>query len=64
MVTTQAVNGCTVPVVFLGNAGADWLGTSRGSSCEGPSHHSVLDSSQEASSFIRTDFGVPACFLP
>ena len=34
------------PVVFFGNAGTDWLGTSRGSSCEGPSHHSALDSSQ------------------
>ena len=43
MVTTQEVNGCTSSV--FGNAGADWLGTSRGSSCEGPSHHSVLDSS-------------------
>ena len=39
------VNGY-VPVVFFGNAGTDWLGTSRGSSCEGPSHHSALDSSQ------------------
>ena len=44
MVTTQEVNGCTSGV--FGNAWADWLGTSRGSSCEGPSHHSVLDSSQ------------------
>ena len=76
--TSQEVNDCTSS--DFGNAGADWLGTSRGTPSEGPSHHSVLDSSQpcwhpslrppyrhphpEASSFITQTLVYQHAFFP